>query len=41
MDEIAAQSPEMPDRDWARAQSRHGLARGSSDATLAEPPAPA
>jgi hypothetical protein len=27
MDEIAAQSPEMPDRDWARAQARHAPER--------------
>ena len=38
MDEIAAQSPEMPDRDWARAQSRHGLAkRDEEPSAVAEP----
>jgi hypothetical protein len=41
MDEIAAQSPEMPDRDWARAQSRHGLARSAEPGAPAEPPSPA
>ncbi len=40
MDEIAAQSPEMPDRDWARAQSRHGVSKEAEPA-LAEPPTPA